>query len=253
MPKTTKTPVTPTAAEKKGTDESRSDRSRTPKTPGGHTEVRTPRTLSIGSRRRPYEFDSTLGYPCEGPVKLMGWNANGLCDKLHFAASLRKARTGREGRAGVDAIMVLASADTGWLPCLLFSPVEATSHSRIFLCCTRRALGTGKRGWRHVRLWWRARRHTLPGHLGVARRGEVRGVAPRCGSDCGGCGDGDAGGGGACGEARGREERSLQATWQGREGLLVQRLSQGLHKGFRRCRPSEDAGFRIELSSNLKP
>ena len=106
MPKTTKTPATPTAAEKKGTDESRSDRSRTPKTPGGHTEVRTPRTLSIGSRRRPYEFDSTLGYPCEGPVKLMGWNANGLCDKLHFAASLRKARTGREGRAGVDAIMV---------------------------------------------------------------------------------------------------------------------------------------------------
>ena len=25
------------------------------------------------------------------------------------------------------------------------------------------------------------------------------------------------------------------------------------HKGFRRCRPSEDAGFLIELSSNLKP
>ena len=67
MPKTTKTPATPTAAEKKGTDESRSDRSRTPKTPGGHTEVRTPRTLSIGSRRRPYEFESTLGSHVKAP------------------------------------------------------------------------------------------------------------------------------------------------------------------------------------------
>ena len=31
------------------------------------------------------------------------------------------------------------------------------------------------------------------------------------------------------------------------------RPSLAYHKGFRRCRPSEDAGFLIELSSNLKP
>jgi len=53
-------------------------------------------------KRRPYtRFNSTLGYPGEGPATLVSWNARGLCEKLKFAELLRRLSS-----AKIDAALI---------------------------------------------------------------------------------------------------------------------------------------------------
>ena len=60
-------------------------------------------------RRSQKRFDSTLGYPGEGPAScIMTWNADGLCEREKLAAALRRARA-----AGAD---VLAVQEHNWKP-----------------------------------------------------------------------------------------------------------------------------------------
>ena len=60
-------------------------------------------------RRSQKRFDSTLGYPGEGPsAGIMTWNADGLCERDKLAAALRRARA-----AGADA---LALQEHNWKP-----------------------------------------------------------------------------------------------------------------------------------------
>ena len=47
-------------------------------------------------------FDSTLGYPGEGPTRCMTWNGRGLCDRLVFADALRREKAGRVDVLGLQ-------------------------------------------------------------------------------------------------------------------------------------------------------
>ena len=44
------------------------------------------------------KFDSSLGYPGEGPSRIMTWNGRGLCDRRVFADALKRARASRISR-----------------------------------------------------------------------------------------------------------------------------------------------------------
>ena len=59
------------------------------------------RTLRGRKPTPQHAFDSTLGYPGEGPATLMGWNADGLNDLNKFGRALRAAK-----RLDVDAILI---------------------------------------------------------------------------------------------------------------------------------------------------
>ena len=66
----------------------------------GRPRLRRPRCQRLKRRRPHRSFNSTLGYPGEGPATLVSWNAQGLCDKQKFMELLRQLR-----RVGADAAL----------------------------------------------------------------------------------------------------------------------------------------------------